>query len=103
MRTVRQSRLKSLRAKSYPGSDDEWAQIVSYVFGQSEPSNRETDWSSGVEASATISGPEDDEDNHEMTITIRKRVETITVCMRTHLSTATVLTYTTAKTWHSYS
>lgn len=89
MRTVRQSRLKSLRAKSYPGTDDEWAQIVSYVFGQSDPSSRETDWSSGVEASATISGPEGDDDSHEMTITIRKRVETITVCMRTHLPAIT--------------
>lgn len=86
MRTVRQSRLKSLRAKSYPGTDDEWAQIVSYIFGQSETSNRETDLPSGVEASATISGPDDGDDNHEMTITIRKRVETITVRMHNKLS-----------------
>ncbi|RLL95705.1 hypothetical protein CFD26_104820 [Aspergillus turcosus] len=32
--TVRQTRLKTLCAKNYRGSDDEWAQIVSYVFGQ---------------------------------------------------------------------
>lgn len=89
MRTVRQSRLKSLCAKSYSGTDDEWAQIVSYIFGQSETSNHETDLSSGIEASATISGSEDGDDNHEMTITIRKRVETITVIMYTKLSSKT--------------
>lgn len=46
-------------------------------------SNGELEWTSSVEASASISGSEDDEDNRELVITVRKRIQTITVCMLT--------------------
>ncbi|PLB33788.1 uncharacterized protein BDW47DRAFT_134763 [Aspergillus candidus] len=73
--TVRQKRLKDLRAKNYHGSDDEWIKIMSYVFGQ-EQCNAGQGLLSGIESSASIVGS-DDEDK-EMIITIRKRVQSIT-------------------------
>ncbi|PLN77099.1 hypothetical protein BDW42DRAFT_177534 [Aspergillus taichungensis] len=73
--TVRQKRLGDLRAKNYHGSDDEWVKILSYVFGQ-EQCNAGQSLSSGIESSASIVGS-DDEDK-EMIITIRKRVQSIT-------------------------
>lgn len=68
--------MKSLRAKTYQGSDDEWVQILSHVFGQLSPSESSPD--SGIEISASISGSGDED--KEIVITIRKRIETITVC-----------------------
>lgn len=77
--TVNQSRLKNLRAKSYQGSDEEWAQIVSYVFGQFSSTIGKPEWSHGIEVSASVSDSANDEDK-EIVLTIRKRIQTITVC-----------------------
>ncbi|KAJ5431930.1 hypothetical protein N7445_008428 [Penicillium cf. griseofulvum] len=73
---VKQTRLNDLQAKNYQGSDDEWFKTVSLVLGQCSAPPDEPDWATGVEASANISGSE--EDNKEIVITIRKRVQTIT-------------------------
>jgi len=75
--TVKQTRLKDLRAKSYQGSDEEWARIVSYVFGQVSTVGK-PEWCHGIEVSASVSDPENDEDK-ELSLTIRKRIQTITV------------------------
>ncbi|KAJ9288252.1 hypothetical protein C8Q69DRAFT_116002 [Paecilomyces variotii] len=74
--SVRQSRVKSLRAKNYQGSDDEWVQILSYVLRQSPPSDHDATWTTGLEVTASIRG-EGDEDK-ELVILIRKRIDTIT-------------------------
>ncbi|KAJ5383327.1 hypothetical protein N7517_001238 [Penicillium concentricum] len=74
--SVRQTRLKDLQAKNYQGSDDEWFKTVSLVLGQCSTPPGEPDWATGLEASANISGS--DEDNKEIVVTIRKRVQTIT-------------------------
>lgn len=70
--------MKSLRAKNYQGSDDEWVQILSYVLRQSPPSDHDATWTTGLEVTASIRG-EGDEDK-ELVILIRKRIDTITVC-----------------------
>jgi hypothetical protein len=72
-RAVKQTRLKDLRAKSYQGSDEEWSKILAFVLGQSSS----TDDGAGLEVSAHIAGS--DQDDKELVITIRKRVQTITV------------------------
>ncbi|CAG8906854.1 unnamed protein product [Penicillium egyptiacum] len=72
---VKQSRLKDLQAKNYQGSHDEWVKTVSLVLGQSSAPPDEPDWATGIEASASISGSDEDK---EIVITIRKRVQTIT-------------------------
>ncbi|KAJ5105129.1 hypothetical protein NUU61_002476 [Penicillium alfredii] len=75
---VKQSQLRDFRAKNYQGTDDEWSQVVAFILGQGQrpiPANG-TDWPAGVEASANISGAGDEE--KEIVITVRKRVETIT-------------------------
>lgn len=74
---MNQSGLKRLRGKNYQGSDDEWAQIVSYALGQLPPSAGAQDYLTGVETAASISGS--DEENKEMIITIRQRIQSITV------------------------
>lgn len=74
--SIRQARLKNSRAKNYQGSDDEWVQIVSYIFEQPSPPHN-LDRISGVEVSASIPDTENDEDK-EMVLTIRKRIQTIT-------------------------
>lgn len=76
-RAVKQTRLKDLQAKNYQGSNDEWIKTVSLILGQCSAPPDEPDWATGLEASASISGP--DEDDKEIVITIRKRVQTITV------------------------
>lgn len=76
-RAVKQSHLKDLQAKNYQGSNDEWVKTVSLILGQCSTPPDEPDWATGLEASAGISGS--DEDNKEIVITIRKRVQTITV------------------------
>ena len=76
---VRQAHLGNLRAKNYQGSDDEWAQIVSYIFGYYSTSTSKPDWSTGIEVSASISSSGGDEDR-EIVLTIRKRIQAITVC-----------------------
>ncbi|KEY83160.1 hypothetical protein BA78_2654 [Aspergillus fumigatus] len=74
--TVRQTRLKTLCAKNYRGSDDEWAQIVSYVFGQLKESVPKSEILSGIESSASI--VESGDTSRDLVITIRKRVQSIT-------------------------
>ncbi|KAL4894650.1 hypothetical protein BDV59DRAFT_200979 [Aspergillus ambiguus] len=73
---VRQNQLCKLRAKNYQGSDEEWQRIVSYVFGVQPDTTTEIDTLSGIESSASIVG-QDDEDR-ELIITIRKRIQGIT-------------------------
>ncbi|KAJ5794435.1 hypothetical protein N7457_001034 [Penicillium paradoxum] len=73
---LKQTRLKELRAKNYQGSNNEWIKIVSFILGQSSAPPDESDWGTVLEASANVSGS--DEDNKELVITIRKRVQTIT-------------------------
>ncbi|RJE26082.1 hypothetical protein PHISCL_01607 [Aspergillus sclerotialis] len=75
-KTVNSTSLKELRGKNYQGSDDEWAQIVSYVLGQLPPTVTNHDWATGIETLANISGPSDDD--KIMVITIRKRIQKIT-------------------------
>ncbi|KAJ6001767.1 hypothetical protein N7522_006994 [Penicillium canescens] len=72
---LKQARLKDLRAKNYQGSEDDWANTVSLILGQSSPPSDEPDWATGLETVATIS---DSEEDKEIVITIRKRVQTIT-------------------------
>lgn len=74
---MRQSQLKKLRAKNYQDSDEEWQRVISYVFGdKSHIAGNDT--RAGIESSASIVG-EGDEDK-ELIITIRKRIQGITVC-----------------------
>lgn len=77
MSAVKQTHLKDLQAKNYQGSNDEWVKTVSLILGQCSAPPDKPDWATGLEASASISGF--DEDNKEIVITIRKRVQTITV------------------------
>lgn len=73
---VKQTRLKDLQAKNYRGSHDDWVKTVSLILGQFSAPPDEPDWATGLEASASISGSDEDK---EIVITIRKRVQTITV------------------------
>jgi hypothetical protein len=76
--TVRQCRLKNLRAKNYQGSDEEWVDILAYVFAQNhQPGTPQGDWEAGLEIVATVK--EIDEDEKELVITLRKRIDGITV------------------------
>ncbi|KAJ5635441.1 uncharacterized protein N7484_008754 [Penicillium longicatenatum] len=72
---VQESHLKELCAKSYQGPDEEWTQIIAYVLGQADPTQKLPAWS-GVAASIHITGST--EENKEMVITVRKRVQSIT-------------------------
>ncbi|KAK2766174.1 hypothetical protein FQN54_007690 [Arachnomyces sp. PD_36] len=75
--SVKQSRLKSLRAKNYQDSDEEWARILSHVFvpdRKSPASHR--DWDKSLEVVATVKEVDDDE--KELVITLRKRIDGIT-------------------------
>ncbi|KAL4879995.1 hypothetical protein BJY04DRAFT_219528 [Aspergillus karnatakaensis] len=74
--TVHFSQLRKLRAKGYHGTDDEWRDIVLYALGLSEGLGVTSETLTGVEASATINGS--GEDDKELVITIRKRIQTIT-------------------------
>ncbi|KAJ5263723.1 hypothetical protein N7478_011328 [Penicillium angulare] len=73
--TIQERRLKDLRAKNYQGSDEEWIQIITHVFGQ-ETTAAKLESCAGVEISASIAGT--GEDNKEIVLTIRKRVQSIT-------------------------
>ncbi|KAJ5100182.1 hypothetical protein N7456_006234 [Penicillium angulare] len=73
--TIQERRLKDLRAKNYQGSDDEWIQIITNIFGQ-ETTTAKPPSCTGLETSASITGT--GEDNKEIVITIRKRVQSIT-------------------------
>ncbi|KAF7593149.1 hypothetical protein BBP40_011862 [Aspergillus hancockii] len=65
-----------LRAKNYQGNDDEWLQIVSHVFVQPDESAEQLDLLSGIESSASVIGSSNED--KELVITIRKRIQTIT-------------------------
>lgn len=72
---VRETGLRELRAKHYQGSGDEWARIISVILGQAVHANGPA--LAGIEASASITGTGDE--NKELVVTIRKRVQSITV------------------------
>ncbi|OGM43588.1 hypothetical protein ABOM_007137 [Aspergillus bombycis] len=74
--TVRKSHLHEFRSKNYDGNDEEWVQIISYVFGQLDESDAKMKLC-GIESSASVIGASDAEDK-ELVITIRKRIQTIT-------------------------
>lgn len=67
--------MDGFRAKNYQGDRDEWARIVSFVLGQFDPTSERA--VAGIEALATITGSGDED--REIVITIRKRVQSITV------------------------
>lgn len=73
---MQQSQLKKLRAKSYEGSDDEWQYTVLYVLGLQGETTQTTELA-GIEASATIIDSGDG--NKGLVISVRKRIQTITV------------------------
>ncbi|KAK5788487.1 hypothetical protein VI817_009445 [Penicillium citrinum] len=62
------------QSKSYQGSEEEWFQIIRFILGQSITGD-EPALSSGLEATATVKESEED---GEIIITIRKRVQDIT-------------------------
>ncbi|KAJ5934645.1 hypothetical protein N7466_004192 [Penicillium verhagenii] len=72
---VQESHIKKLRAKNYQGSDEEWLQIITHVLGQDAPGQKLA-ICSGVETSISLIGSE--EENKEMVLTIRQRVQSIT-------------------------
>ncbi|CAI7659237.1 unnamed protein product [Penicillium pancosmium] len=72
---VKESSLKDLRSKSYQGSDDEWTQVIRRILGQSTKDENETTSSFKIEATASIA---ESDDENEIVITIRKRVQDIT-------------------------
>ncbi|KAL4801535.1 hypothetical protein BDV18DRAFT_73369 [Aspergillus unguis] len=74
--TLRQSQLKELKAKNYPGSDGEWRQTVLYALGLQQISAAKSELFTGVETSASIVGS--GEDDKELVIAVRKRIQTIT-------------------------
>ncbi|KAL1967238.1 hypothetical protein VTN77DRAFT_3284 [Rasamsonia byssochlamydoides] len=74
---VKQSHLKNLRSKNYQGSDHEFEQILTSVLGQCSPAiNAEAGGNTGLEVGASIRGS--GEENKEMVITVRKRIDSIT-------------------------
>ncbi|KAJ5698258.1 hypothetical protein N7462_000263 [Penicillium macrosclerotiorum] len=73
--TIKQTQLQDLCAKNYQGSQDEWAQTVSFVLGQSILSDQPPWWSE-IESSASVSTS--NEGSKEIVLTIRKRVQDIT-------------------------
>ncbi|KAJ5929403.1 hypothetical protein N7454_007251 [Penicillium verhagenii] len=72
---VQESHFKKLRAKNYQGSDEEWLQIITHVLGQDAPGQKLA-ICSGIETSISLIGSE--EENKEMVLTIRQRVQSIT-------------------------
>lgn len=67
--------MKDLRVKNYQGSGEEWARIISVILGQAVHANEPA--LAGIEASARITGTGDE--SKELVVTIRKRVQSITV------------------------
>ncbi|KAL5047938.1 hypothetical protein BDW71DRAFT_205891 [Aspergillus fruticulosus] len=73
---LRQSEINELRAKNYQGTDDEWKKTILYVLGLQEEPAENLELPTGVEASASINGT--GENDKELVITVRKRIQTIT-------------------------
>ncbi|EFE39339.1 conserved hypothetical protein [Trichophyton verrucosum HKI 0517] len=71
------SGIKKLRAKNYRGDDDEWVGILSYSFDRIPESSANAEWISGLEVLAAVQG-DGDEENKELHITLRKRIDSIT-------------------------
>lgn len=77
---MKTSQISKLRAKNYRGSDDEWSGVLSYVFAQKEPPVESAeDWKSGLEVVAAVKSEDEDEGDNEIVITLRKRIDSITV------------------------
>ncbi|KAF3479568.1 uncharacterized protein GIQ15_06544 [Arthroderma uncinatum] len=77
--SVKTAGIKKLQAKNYRGDDEEWAGILSYAFNQSQESNADSEWVSGLEILASVqSNGDDDEADKELHITLRKRIDSIT-------------------------
>ncbi|KAI1943850.1 hypothetical protein LOZ66_000437 [Ophidiomyces ophidiicola] len=80
--SLKTTHINKLRAKAYRGSDDEWHGILSYVFNQDENAIKSKDWTTGLEAVASVKSVDDDDPDdegvHEILITIRKRIDSIT-------------------------
>lgn len=73
------SGIKKLRTKNYRGDDDEWVGVLSYSFDRIPESSANAEWISGLEVLAAVQG-DGDEENKELHITLRKRIDSITVC-----------------------
>lgn len=78
---MKSSQISKLRAKNYKGSDEEWSNILSHVFAQREPSTDASDWKSGLEVVAAVKSEDEDEDDGQIVVTLRKRIDSITVCI----------------------
>jgi hypothetical protein len=74
---VRQSEINKLRAKNYQGTDNEWKKTLLHILGFLEEGAENPELLTGVEASASVNAIGDDD--KELVITIRKRIQTITV------------------------
>lgn len=75
--SLKSSQISKLRAKNYKGSDEEWTDILSHIFAQRDSSTSESnDWKSGLEVVAAVKS--DDEDEGQIVITLRKRIDSIT-------------------------
>ncbi|KAL3438005.1 hypothetical protein BDV09DRAFT_141284 [Aspergillus tetrazonus] len=73
---VRQSEINKLRAKNYQGTDDEWKKTLLHILGLLGEGAEDPELLTDVEASASVNAT--GEDDKELVITIRKRIQTIT-------------------------
>lgn len=78
---VKSTQIDKLRAKNYQGTVDEWAGILAYALGQKQPASVPEEHKAGLEIAATVKQNEDDESEKEIVVTLRKRIDTITVCI----------------------
>jgi len=68
---VTHSALTKIRTKNYQGDDEEWQNLIAWVFLRKRLETREADSLLGLETVATIDGP-------LLTITLRKNISGIT-------------------------
>ncbi|KAL4813176.1 hypothetical protein BDW67DRAFT_109281 [Aspergillus spinulosporus] len=73
---LRQSEINKLRAKNYQGTDDEWKKTLMHILGFQGEGAENPEILTGVEASASVNAI--NEDDKELVITVRKRIQTIT-------------------------
>ena len=74
---MRQARAQTHRSKSYQGTDEDWDLILLRALGQLEINTDNSDLLSGIELSASIKGQ--GRQGNQLVLTIRRRVQTITV------------------------
>lgn len=74
---MRQARAQTHRSKSYQGTDEGWVLILLRALGQLEINTDNSDLLSGIELSASIKGQ--GRQGNQLVLTIRRRVQTITV------------------------